>query len=580
MVTSLVALGSYGVLALYLTHGAWSAHRPALACGNADCVQAAWFIGWVAFALSHLRDPLITTYLSPPGHPIGLMWNNASPLLGLLLAPVSLTAGAIVAYNAGITAALALSAWAASLAIGRLTRHPGPAWTGGLIFGFSPWSIGQAWSGHLFLVSLWLIPVFFLLLVRALRGEARGGLRAGLLLGLVATAQLLISQEVFADMMLLGLLTGVGIAIGTRRTLRLRLGAITRSLFAAVAIFAATAGVPIAVAIMGPGHGLHGRLQSPWLDVADLLSLVVPRRSELLAPFGLPALVRPWGGPLFGAVYPGLPLLVVVGWAWLRHRSDPWVRGSVLLFAAAVLLALGPVLRIGGTAVGVPLPWALLLHLPVYGLLMPARIAPFAFLGAGACLAVVADRLWPERTDTRLAWPAMVAAAVVLPLVPAGPVPVWLFPAPTYFTSAALRSVPVDSLVVVAPPTLVSVDEMLWQTEAGFRFHLPWGYAIQAGAGGRASSSGPVGVLETSFQLAASGHPGGIGPGRVAQIRAELLRWNACAIVIGPMAHRALAVDIIVAVVGRPPRWTGGVALWSLTPRPGQSGPHCTPSPG
>ncbi len=565
---SLLALASYVGLAVWLTHGAWQSRAPTLACGNGDCLQAAWFLGWVAFAVTHLRDPLITTYLSPPGHAIGLMWNNAAPLLGLVLAPVTLTVGAVAAYNAGITAGLALSAWTALLAIRRLTRHTGPAWVGGLVFGFSPWMLGEVRGGHLFLVNLWLVPLFFLLLVQVLCGGERVGLRAGVLLGVVAAAQLLISQEILADAMLLGLLTAIGLGVGLRHTLRERLRAAVPRLMAAGVTCALLAAPALAVALLGPGHDLRGRLENPWSYAADLLGLVIPRVSELIAPFGSAELSRRWGSGFGGGVYPGLPLLIIVGWAWWRHRAEPWVRGAVLLFTVATVLALGPVLHVDGTPL-VALPWALLLHLPVYGLLVPVRVTPFAFLGAAVCLAWALDRCWPDRGDARLAWPALVALVAVLPLVPAGPLPRWVFPTPQYFVAGGLREIPPGSLIAIASPLPVkNVDAMLWQAEAQFRFRIPWGYAIQPGPGGRAAGSGPVGVLEASWRRAAAGHPVAVGSSQAGLIRSELNRWRARAVIVGPMPHRALVVAVVTSALGRPPRWTGGVALWILGGEP------------
>ncbi|HVA21349.1 MAG TPA: hypothetical protein VNN74_04555 [Candidatus Micrarchaeia archaeon] len=550
-------------MAVWLTHGAWQSPTSTLACGNGDCLPSAWFLGWVAFAVTHLRDPFTTTYLSPPGHTLGLMWNDAAPLLGLVLAPVTVSAGAVVAYNAGITAGLALSAWTASLAISRLTRHLGSAWVGGLVFGFSPWMVGEARAGHLFLVNLWLVPLFFLLLVDVLGGDERVGPRAGVLLGVVAAAQLLISQEILADAVLLGLLVTIGIAVDRRRALRDRLRRAVPRVMAAVVTFTMVAALPLSVALWGPGHNLRGRVESPLSNVADLLGLVVPRVSELIAPFGSAVLSRRWGSEFEGALYAGIPLLMIVGLAWWRHRAEPWVRGALLLFAVAAVLTLGPVLHVDGTSIGLPLPWIMLLHVPVYGLLVPVRMAPFAYLGAAVCLALVLDRHWPDRSDARLAWPGLVAVAAVLPLVPAGPLPRWVFPSPQYFATGGARDIPAGSLIAIASPYM---DAMLWQAEAGFRFRMPWGYAIQPGSSGRAAGGGPVGVLEASWLQAASGIPVGFGPHRAALIRAELHGWHARAVVVGPMPHREAVVAVTTAALGRPPRWTEGVAVWTLAP--------------
>ena len=292
---------------------------------------------------------------------------------------------------------------------------------------------------------------------------------------------------------------------------------------------------------------------------------MIPRSWELIAPGGSAELAHRLGG-LFGVVYFGVPLLVVVAWAGWGHRSDLWVRGSALLVAVVILLSLGPALHVYGVARGLPLPWTLLLRLPVYGLLVPARIAPFGFLGAAVCVASVVDGLWPARIDARLAWPAAMAAAVLLPLAPAGPLPVWLSPLPRYFAHVAMRALPAGGLVVIAapPPSLAGVDAMLWQLEARFRFRLPWGYAIQPGTGGRASGLGPIGPLENAWlRLEAYGRVH-IDPGTLPRIRAELRTWRADAMVVGPVPHQALVVALTSRVVERSPRWTDGVAVWVL----------------
>jgi len=564
---SLLALLLYVGLAVWITQGAWRASGSALACANVDCVQATWFLGWVCFAVAHLRDPLTTTYLTPPGDPIGLMWNNAAPLLGVLLAPLTAAAGALVSYNVGIVAGLAGSAWSASLVVGRVTRHAFPAFVAGLIFGFSPWMLGEVRGGHLFLVSLWLMPPYFLLLVRVLVGDERVRLRSGILLGGLLAAQLLISQEVLADALLIGVVAAIGLACASRHSISAQLRITAPRVAAASAAFVALAGVPLAVALTGPGHHLHGRLENPSANVADLFSLVVPRAWELLAPFGAAALTHRFGG-LFGVAYLGVPLLAVVAWAWWRYRVDPWVRGSVLLVAVAIVLSLGPVLRVDGVAFGPPLPWTLLLRLPVYGLLVPARIAPFAFLGAAVCVAMVLDRLWPDRSDARLAWPATVAAAVLLPLVPAGPVPVWLAPVPGYFVSRTLPGVPNGSLIAIAAPPaqLGGVDAMLWQVDADFRFRLAWGYAIQSGPGGRASGLGRIGPLQDLWLRLELGSSPRLTTGRADAIRKDLWRWRVRALVVGPVPHRALLLTLASTVLREAPQWRDGVAIWLLDP--------------
>ena len=74
----LVAGSTAAVLAV--THAAWTDPTATVIGGASDGVQKAWFLGWIAFSLTHGRDPLVTGYLSIPGHPIDLMRNTEVPL--------------------------------------------------------------------------------------------------------------------------------------------------------------------------------------------------------------------------------------------------------------------------------------------------------------------------------------------------------------------------------------------------------------------------------------------------------------------------------------------------------------------
>ncbi len=487
--TAVVPPAAYAALAVLLTASAWRGSGPRLVGANGDAGHQVWYLAWVAFALTHGRNPFLITYLSPPGHPIGLMWQDAAPLLGLCLAPLTLAVSATSAYDVGMTAGMAASAWSAYWAIASLCRHRGPAWIGGLVFGFSPWILDEALAGHLFLVNLWLVPPLLLLLLRTLDPTlARGG-RTGATLGGVAAGQLLISQEILADALLLGAGLTAALAVAHRRRLRSHLRPVARRLALAAGTFALLAGVPLAAALLGPGHDLHGRVENPAGDAADLLGLVVPTARQLLTVPPAARLAVRWEQYFAQPLYLGVPLLLVVGWALVARRIDPVVRGAAVVCVGVVILALGPHLRVAGVATRLPLPWAAIETLPVLGLAVPARIGAFAYLAAGVCLAHLLDRNWPIWPATR---PAALALAAILPLLPVAGLPSLAVRAPAFFHGPGVRAIPAGSMAAVAglAPGW-SVEAMLWQAASGFRFRLPWGYAIQAGPRGRRVSLGP-----------------------------------------------------------------------------------------
>src|ERR1700730_13948038 len=77
-----------------------------------DPQLAIWFLRWQGFALTHGQNLLLTTYLDAP-QGVNLMWNTTAPLIGVALAPLTLTLGGIFAYNVAETLGLAFSALAA-----------------------------------------------------------------------------------------------------------------------------------------------------------------------------------------------------------------------------------------------------------------------------------------------------------------------------------------------------------------------------------------------------------------------------------------------------------------------------------
>ena len=118
---------------------------------SADSSLATWWLGWTVYALGHGLDPLTSTWQNAPDGVNG-MWNTGVPVLGVLLAPVTATAGPVVADNVAMILGPAVSAYVAYRALGVLV---GARWiriAAGLVYGFSPFVIAHAWVGHLDLV--------------------------------------------------------------------------------------------------------------------------------------------------------------------------------------------------------------------------------------------------------------------------------------------------------------------------------------------------------------------------------------------------------------------------------------------
>src|SRR5690349_4200197 len=181
LTTPVALLPVYGLLALGLFAATW-AHPFANVIGDGpDPPVFIWYLRWVPFAIGHGLNPLFTSYLDFPDG-INLMWQTSVPLLGLLLAPITLTLGPIFAYNLLMTASMALAAWCAFLAFRRHVEHPWAAGLGGLLFGFSPYMLAQS-LGHPHVGVVFICPLMLIAFEEAVLRQHRSPWRLGAVIG-------------------------------------------------------------------------------------------------------------------------------------------------------------------------------------------------------------------------------------------------------------------------------------------------------------------------------------------------------------------------------------------------------------
>ncbi|MEA2634130.1 MAG: hypothetical protein QOH92_897 [Chloroflexota bacterium] len=82
-----LAIGMFATI--WFEHGGPASR--ALGVGG-DQQLAIWFLRWQAFAITSGHNLLYATYLDAPGG-VNLMWNTTAPVLGVLLAALTLTLG-------------------------------------------------------------------------------------------------------------------------------------------------------------------------------------------------------------------------------------------------------------------------------------------------------------------------------------------------------------------------------------------------------------------------------------------------------------------------------------------------------
>src|ERR1700737_3147216 len=135
-------------------------------------------------------------------------------LIGVVLAPLTLTLGAVFAYNVAETLGLALSALAGFVMVRRYVQATDTIGTiaaliGGALYGFSPYMAAHA-LGHPPLVTVFTPPLMLLLVDDLFVRQTRRATRYGVALGLLAAVQLLLWEELLLAEALVG---AVGIAV-------------------------------------------------------------------------------------------------------------------------------------------------------------------------------------------------------------------------------------------------------------------------------------------------------------------------------------------------------------------------------
>jgi hypothetical protein len=159
-----------------------STHLPGGEFG--DNVAFLWNSWWMRMALSSGSDFFHTDLLFVPAG-TGLTLHTHTALPAFVGSTLFSGFSVIGAHNLTILVSLFLNGFCAYLLAWRVTRDWGAALVGGLVFGGSPY-VSAHLNGHFNLTTAWTIPLFTIAASEAVRGSARSGVLAGLLLGLTA----------------------------------------------------------------------------------------------------------------------------------------------------------------------------------------------------------------------------------------------------------------------------------------------------------------------------------------------------------------------------------------------------------
>ncbi|HEV2375748.1 MAG TPA: hypothetical protein VGS19_26730 [Streptosporangiaceae bacterium] len=376
-----------------------------------DQAQYVWNMWWIAHQLIHLGNPWSTTYLaSPVGIPLG--FDTTTPLLGVVMAPVTLAFGPSASYSLLCIVTPGLAGYA----MYRLARLWLPGWAGplaaGAFFGLAGMEAYQAWIHLHTAVGVAFLPLTMEAAVRLRRGAT---VRRGVVLGVVVGACMLVDQEFAVVAVVFAALVLVPWLIGNHAAAQLRA-------VAASAVTAAVIASPQLIAMLQEAaDGSTSTTAGSYVAYAARLpGLFAP--SPRLATYGMSGLASVYqtpvnfdGLPTFGIVLTLLAVFgLVVGW---RRRG---ARLLGVLWLGCALLSLGPTLQVGShnfvpLAIGhrahrgsLLLPYTWLIHVPGLSLFREAERFTLVGLVGGALLAGLAVT-WLRRH----AWQTVIVVAVL-----------------------------------------------------------------------------------------------------------------------------------------------------------------------
>jgi hypothetical protein len=377
-----------------------------------------WNLWWFRYALIELgQSPFDGSHIFYP-HGADLWFHTVAPVPALVGTILQTFLGVVATYNTLVVVSFVAAGVCAAAVARELGVTPRAATLAGAIYAFPPVVVGHLYAGHFELLWTFWIPATVLAFLRLIRRPEDHGWRRAAVLGMMVAAAAYTCNYYAVYAVEAMAVTGV---VRWRELLQVR---VVRLLVLA-AIVAIAGAAPMAVRFVS-AEGVLGSAADVSADFRDLsiepLAFFVPSfthplfsatfrnlQHELNGGRGLPQEVTGYLG--FSVI--ALAGLAIFGW---RRRCDragrPLVFGGRLAFAIAasfLVLSLGSELKVRGNPTGLPLPAALLAHVPIVRLARaPGRQMVVAMLG----MAVLAGAGWDRIARRR--WRAALVAAVAL----------------------------------------------------------------------------------------------------------------------------------------------------------------------
>ncbi len=359
---------AYVLLTLILTYPTVAYFLSAIPGDSFDGWQNFWNLWWIRQAvLREHRHPFFTDMLY---HPTGvsLLFHTLNPFNGVTSLPVQLAAGLFAAYNAIVFFSFAIGGLGSYLLTRytlRHTREPARTWAAflaGVVYTFSPFHFAHL-LGHMQVFSLEWIPFYVLYFWRGV-DRARHGSLTWRDVALPALFLVLIALCDWYFVLYSLLFTVLAwLYLFWRKRLTWRVVTWTA---AVVGLFALILS-PLLWPMIAEARRYDFMVPPPeqaYILSADLLAFLTPNEFHPLWGQAAARFARRFTSPVSEhTVFAGYVPLLLGAWG-IRRGGRPRGFWALAAFSFA-LLAMGPALHVAGRPLPIPLPYALLQHLPI-----------------------------------------------------------------------------------------------------------------------------------------------------------------------------------------------------------------------
>lgn len=415
---ALLSLGFFLAIAFIFT-APLSLSPASQAANEGDPLHISWILAWDIHQLTTHPFQLFESNAFYP-YPHSLAFSEHLTIEALMVGPIYLLTGnALLAQNIAMLLAFALSGWAMFLLLREMVGYSDAALIGGVLYAFHSYSLQEVPRLQVLSIQWWPLAVLFL--YRAFRsGRGKDAALFGLffvLQGLSCTYYL-----IYFSMMLLLWIPGV--FLWSKRTMGReaihRLGKVGVSLFGSGIVLGLFA-LPYLEMFSAFGY------QRSLAEGLDLLDYINPPSGTPFS-FWFDFTIKTSATHHFIGFGALLLLLVGLTFGPSRARESPGGRTffwlSLVTGLVGLIVSLGPVVYVGGRAVGPGVYPVLYRYLPLFrGLRSPERIAilvNFAVAvigayGAAALLDFARSSRWLSRFRP---WAASASFMVVLILLP------------------------------------------------------------------------------------------------------------------------------------------------------------------